>query len=68
MNEKTCPDFHFKNDFIFSVSTELSPLILRFFGFEAILQKRSVRFLFCIVNSTWGDPGCYKKFVWQIVV
>jgi len=27
-------------------------LILRFFGFEAILQKRCVRFLFCIVNST----------------
>ena len=68
INEKTYHDFHFKNDCISSVSTELSPMILRFFGFKAILQKRSVRLLFCIVNSTWGDPGCYKKFGWQIAV
>ena len=40
---KTCHDFHFKNDGFSSVSTELSPLILRLLGFEAILHKLSVQ-------------------------
>ena len=41
-------DVRKRSKMISSVSTELSPLILRFCGLEAILRKRSVLFYFAL--------------------